>query len=509
MDQTAKPLIAPTVMEQRSQLGPPALRELRWSLCERLAFWFVLVFFILHIIPFPIPQLASIMSGLAEDFVDDAPRSELQKHVKEWVTDPLDKAMDKAVLWTGEHVFHVEITYRPLGSGDTTFNYVQEFMFACIAVGVMMLWSFAAFARRRMTGREHCAYPRLHEWLRVYVRFFLAYTMLVYGLGKVIKLQFSYPDTNGLLVSYGESSPMHLLWTFMGASDSYTIFAGAGEVLGGLLLCTRRTTLLGSLVTFGVMSHVVALNFSYDVPVKLFSMLLLSMAVFLMAPDLPWMARVFVLGRRDLPRGIVPLTRWKWLNWTLVVLRTAIVAAFLALSIHGNLKASRQFGDLAPKPPLYGLWEVDEFKLDGVIRPPLTTDANRWQHVIVTKSGFRGPLLLITPMKGPPIYQFVAIDEDANTLTLSSPGARPDQATKQVLQYREVGEGVIVVEGELRLPSQGNVAKKAIEAKLRLVPEEGFLLKSRGFHWINEVPYNRTAPRGTPPPGLPPAPKKE
>src|SRR5437763_16588523 len=137
--------------------------------------------------------------------------------------------------------------------------------------------------------------------------------MITYGAMKVIKLQFSYPGPDRLLETYGESSPMRLLWTFMGASDEYTWFTGAGEMLGGLLLCTRRTTLLGALVSFGVMLHVAVLNFCYDVPVKLFSTHLVLMSVFLTLPDLPWLAKVFVLGRRAEPREVPPLTRRKWL----------------------------------------------------------------------------------------------------------------------------------------------------------------------------------------------------
>jgi uncharacterized membrane protein YphA (DoxX/SURF4 family) len=502
-ESTAPPAIAARPHPEPGNAGQ------HWSLAERLLLRVALFFFVLHIIPFPIPQLATLLSGLPEDFLDTGPRTAIQQFVKEWVSDPLEKAMDKAVVWTGQHVFGIEITYRPGGSGDTTFNYVQEFMFAAVAISLALIWSLIAWVRWRMAGREHPAYPRLHEWLRVYVRFFLAYMMLVYGLGKVIKLQFPYPDTNGLLVAYGESSPMRLLWTFMGASESYTIFAGAGEVVGGLLLCTRRTTLLGSLVTFGVMSHVVALNFSYDVPVKLFSSLLVLMAIFLMAPDLPWMARVFVLGKRILPRPIVSLTRWRWLNWTLVILRTVIVAGYIALTINGNLKASREFGDLAPKPPLFGMWEVDEFSLDGAVRPPLTTDTKRWQHVIFTAKSFRGPLIMITPMKGPPTVYKADVDLESKAVALSSLGAiQGAEPVTYVLKLQDPEEGVIVLEGELGVFANGKIEKAQVRVVLRHIPEEGFLLKSRGFHWINEMPYNRSAPRGTPAPGLPPAPKR-
>jgi len=64
---------------------------------------------------------------------------------------------------------------------------------------------------------------------------------------------------------------MGLLWTFMAASKGYQIFTGAAEVLGGILLLWKRTTTLGALTVFGVMANVMALNFFYDVPVKLLS----------------------------------------------------------------------------------------------------------------------------------------------------------------------------------------------------------------------------------------------
>ena len=83
----------------------------------------------------------------------------------------------------------------------------------------------------------------------------------------------------------------------MGASESYNVFTGAGEILGGLLLTTRRTTLLGAIVSLGVLGHVAMLNFSYDVPVKLFSLHLLAMAVFLIAPDLRRLATMFLMIR--------------------------------------------------------------------------------------------------------------------------------------------------------------------------------------------------------------------
>jgi hypothetical protein len=488
-----------------------------WTLAQRLAFRFAFVYLILYILPFPLNSLDSLLTSLQEIVTGEEPHADEPSWISQYVTKPHGDFMDEVVLWTGLEVFGVEIEYRPLGSGDTTWNYVQVFLFAVSAAAATLLWTLAAWGWQRLRHRPPSGYPRLHEWLRVYVRFYLAQMMIVYGGVKVIKLQFLDPGPDTLLHTYGESSPMHLLWTFMGASTEYTWFAGAGEMLGGLLLCTRRTTLLGALVTFGVMLHVATLNFCYDVPVKLFSSHLLLMSLFLMAPDLPWMMRVFILGRRDCPRGNTPLVRRPWLDRTLLVTRTIIVVTFVAVTMYENYERSALYGQRVPEPPLFGLWDVEEFALDGTVHPPLTTDAGRWQRVTINKAlAFQKskpakPRLVITSMTSKMVlFAEVEVDEEHKTLTLTvpaTPGSSKAPAA-HVLRYNEIEPDVIELEGEAAFLNDKSGAKQ-LKARLRHYGEDKFLLSSRGFHWINEVPYNRFSPRTQPPPKLPPPPKRK
>jgi hypothetical protein len=156
----------------------------------------------------------------------------------------------------------------------------------------------------------------------------------------------------------------------MGTSESYNIFTGAGELLGGLLLTTRRTTLLGELVSFGVLGHVAMLNFSYDVPVKQFSLHLLAVSLFLMAPDLGRLANMFVLNRPVEHVVFRPMFRRAWVDRGAVVLRTLVVAYVLIMALHGAQESRKKFGDLAPRSPLYGIWNVEEFEVDGKPHPP-------------------------------------------------------------------------------------------------------------------------------------------
>jgi hypothetical protein len=520
MGLASEPVVSPVTVRDTDSKPQPALPSIRpgWTLAQRLAFRLAFTYLVLYILPFPIDTLDSLTSDIREIVTGEAPDPDQPSLISRYLTKPYGDFWDEAVVRIGREVFEVDIQYRPAGSGDTTWNYVQTFAFVVVSVALTLLWTLAAWSWQRLRRRPHPGYPHLHEWLRVYVRFYLAQMMIVYGAIKVIKLQFPYPGPDTLLHTYGESSPMHLLWTFMGASDEYTWFAGAGEMLAGLLLCTRRTTLAGALVAFAVMLQVAALNFCYDVPVKLFSSHLLLMSLFLMAPDLPWLVRVFILGRREVPRGYTPLVRWPWLDRILLVVRTVLVLTFVGETLYDSHEKSKLYGRQAPEPPLFGLWEVEEFALDGKVRPPLTTDAGRWQRMTFNKaltfqkSKPGKPWVRITNMPGKfVLLADVEVDEEKKTITLTRRGGPPAGTAgpaSHVLRYREVEPEVIEAEGEVAFLADGKLGPKQVKVRLRHYGKDKFLLSNRGFHWINEMPYNQYGPRTEPPPNIPPPPKR-
>ena len=163
------------------------------------------------------------------------------------------------------------------------------------AVGAA-IWSVIAEwgIARRGWRRE---YRTLYAWLLLVVRFTLLSILFAYGISKLFDLQFSPPDVRVLNERYGDSSPMELMWTFVGYSVPYTVFSGLVEVIPGVLLLFRRTAVLGALMAVAVMLNVALLNFCYDVPVKLYSTLYVLMALFLLLPDIPSLFQFFLRRR--------------------------------------------------------------------------------------------------------------------------------------------------------------------------------------------------------------------
>jgi hypothetical protein len=305
----------------------------------------------------------------------------------------------------------------------------------------------------------------------VYLRYALAAVLLSYGFAKVPPTQFPKPGPELLVQTYGDSSPMGLLWRFMGFSPAYEMFAGLAEVLPGLLLLFRRTTPLGALVAIGTLSNVVMLNFCYDVPVKLYSAHLLATAMLILAPDAPRLAGVLLLDRAVSPR-LEPRPRWpRALGWT----KAAFLVLLIGGEIYGAYEGWHQYGPAADRPPLYGVWDVESFSIDGETRPPLLTDEARWRRFMVSRWGGA-----IVQQMGTQVNRFTLKQgEPAGTITLASRG----EAGSYTLAFSQPAEGRLVLEGPFR---EGRV-----RVELQRSDDTVFPIDTRGFRWVQEFPYNR------------------
>lgn len=425
--------------------APARERRSAPAIASSLLYRFVLAYLFLQVFPFPvggIPFTETLAAWYA-------------KGVKAFVT------------WVAKAVFGIAIEFYPLGSGDTTYNYIQVATYLTLALLAAVVWTLA---RRGAPVSE-----RTSDAMRTYVRLYLAAILLSYGWEKVIALQMPVPGPDRLMVPIGDTSPMGLLWTFMGASPAYQIFGGLGEVAGGLLLLWRRTAQLGSLVSACVLTNVVVLNFCYDVPVKIFSSHLLLMALFLLAPHAARLVTVLIL---NLPAQPVPLRpfplRRAWLRRTVLVLKVAFLAWLAIAPPYYSYQTLKTYGSLAPPAPLQGTYRVESFTRDGV-QDRANEDAVRW--VRVGLAGYKGT---IQRADGRAVRMQLAVDKAKRTLTFTP---REAGALPVTLRYSEPGPGLVRIEGKFE-------GGETI-ALLRRQTEESSLLMTRGFHWINEVPLNR------------------
>jgi hypothetical protein len=270
--------------------------------------------------------------------------------------------------------------------------------------------------------RRSADYRALHGWLRLLVRYTLAFNLFAYEFAKVFPLQFQPANFSRLVEQYGQFSPMGVLWSFMGAAIPYIIFAGAAEVTGGLRLLLRRTATLGALVTCAVMGNVVALNFCYDVPVKLYSSNLLRWRCS-WRPAMPsGCANVLVLNRPAPPADLgAPRFEGRWMRIAVTVLWIAFAGYQLVLQIRSGWLRYQQTYAHPPRPLLGGAYEVESFRADGRDVPPLITEGTKWRRVEFGHGADGERFAARLPGKLRPERQY-GYDERARRTYLVAPG---------------------------------------------------------------------------------------
>jgi len=374
------------------------------------------------------------------------------------------------IPWVGKNILHLsyDITVFTNGSGDTSYDYVILFTILCASVLGTIIWS--------VLDRNRKNYSKLYYWLLVAVRFYVGFMLVNYGLYKLFKTQFPSPGINRLIQPYGNSSPMGLAWTFMGYSRGYNFFMGVAEV-SALLLLFRRTVTIGAIISLMTTANVMAVNYFYDVPVKIVSTALVVMTIFLLIPDMKRLFKFFFTGEAvSLPAMPAPGIKRKWVRITGYALKYVTIAYVVVMGTIGAVASVKQYGDAAPKPPLYGLYSVESFVVNNDTVPPIITDTTYWRHLSIQWGGYAQ----ITYLNDSTQWYLSVVDTVSHTITLTE---QQDFFNKSLLTYRMIDDRNILL--------QGTVRNDSVAIVLNRKTDKDFRLMRRGFRWINEYPFNR------------------
>jgi hypothetical protein len=424
----------------------------RWSLTSRVAFRFSFVYFGLY------SADTQILGGLFP-----IPKVDIPDLASLWPTRQI-------VFWTAAHIFHANLplVYSGSGSGDKTFDWVLAFcllIFGALATGI---WS--------VLDRERENYVTLYKWFRLFVRFALASELILYGTVKVIPLQMPYPYLTKLLEPFHDFSPMGVLWSSVGASPAYETFAGSAEMLGGILLIFSRTTMLGALVCVADMTQIFMLNMTYDVPVKLFSFHLLLLALFLLVPEFQRLADFFFRNRAAGPSTQPPLFHTRRANRMALAAQIIFGIWLLGMNAYSGWTSWHTYGGGRPKSPLYGIWNVDVLSIDGQVRSPLLIDYGRWRRAVFDFPNSMSFQRMDDSFAG----YGASINTQDKTIALTK---NSDKNWKANFTFQRLAQDRLILDG--------NMDSHKIHMQLQLVDRGKFMLVNRGFHWIQEYPFNR------------------
>jgi len=281
--------------------------------------------------------------------------------------------------------------------------------------------------------------------------YYLSLMLLKYGLDKIFLHQFYLPEPNTLFTPFGQMEKGLLYWTTMGTSPFYSVFMGILEVLAAVLLLFKRTRLFALLMSLAVLINIVAVNIGFDISVKLYSLFLLYLCIYLL-----W------LRKSSLPvSGETSDKR----RFSMVFLKWFAIGIILLEGLYPYIRSHNFNDSLAKRPFLHGVYEVKSVRSDKDSIPLVLSPVKRF---FIHRNGYIIFQDRNDVMKD---FKFEILDssfilKDYKMQTILVPFQYYDKDSVLTIQYPD-GQSSFQIRG------------KAIDwRKLRAL--------KKGIHWISE-----------------------
>ncbi len=361
---------------------------------------------------------------------------------------PIFKPLSGLFYWLDQHIYHTG--YDP----KTQVSFPIDNHFGVIYLLTLFFLSVIAAVAWSILDKKRASYDKLSYWFNLYMRYTLAIVILGYGIDKVIPVQMPHPRTVDMIRPFGNQSREDLLWKFMGVSPGYMLFTGSCEILAALLLFSRRTAVFGYVFVLGVLTNVVALNWFYNISVKLFSSLLWLYALYLLAPWLSNICQFFFSGTP----AAVPQQRYafkkKWKNYLLPGVLVLVPLLSLVFESIGDVKSYRKETASARKEKMYNV-------MTFLTKDTVAADSIRWRRVLFVYDNY----MVIFNMKDKEDWYQYEVDSLKKTFTLHGLN---NNAVK-MLEYAYPSAGKLQLAGKWK-------GGKDINVSLKLSPVDSMYL---------------------------------
>lgn len=193
---------------------------------------------------------------------------------------------ESIVSFVSESIFNITLINKEITS-DSVGMYVLVFILFGLAILTALIF---VFIKNKDAYKE-----QFFIFTNTLFAYYLSLQLFNYGFDKLFKAQFYLPEPNILYTPLGQVGKDLLFWSSMGTSYSYNIFMGMLEIIPALLLLFRKTRILGLLVAVPVLMNIVAINFGFDISVKIYSIFLLWLSLYLLLPYFKDVVLFFIL----------------------------------------------------------------------------------------------------------------------------------------------------------------------------------------------------------------------
>lgn len=253
--------------------------------------------------------------------------------------------------------------------GKTLF--VSDSLSLYLLVGWLLVFSLLIAGLIRLIPYRLFRDRRWQYIAETVIRYYLVAVLLRYGADKLVKAQFYLPEPNILFTPAGQLEKDIFFWSAIGSSRLYNIFTGGAECLAAVLLFFHRTRRAGLLFSLLLFVHIALINFSFDISVKLFSLLLLFLTAFLLAREGGnWWRSLF--GLTVSAAGLQAPVRPPVQGFGYLFLKSLAAGLLLLEGFYFYARDGRWNDDRATRPFLHGAYQV-QYIVQGTdtLRPPV------------------------------------------------------------------------------------------------------------------------------------------
>ena len=187
------------------------------------------------------------------------------------------------------------------------------------------------------------------------------------------------------------------------------------------------------------------------------------------------LADFFLFNRTAVPSARIPLFQARRAQRIAGGVIAFLWIWMIGNNLYGAWTTWHQYGPARQKSALYGIWDIEDETQDGKPVAMVVTSAQTWREMI-----FDFPQYTEVERMGDSRGFGTSIDTRTATVTLTD---RADKNWQARLHYTRPAFD--------RLTLEGTVGGHAAVLHLVRVDEKKLLLESRGFHWVQDYPFNR------------------
>jgi hypothetical protein len=134
------------------------------------------------------------------------------------------------------------------------------------------------------------------------------------------------------------------------------------EVIAAILIISRKTRIVGLLFSAGILLNIVAVNFSFDISVKLYSCFLFFLSILLLSPHFVPLYKFLVLGKVEILRAIPEMPSVLNRSFIKPSIKTFLYCLIFLEAIYPYFKYRNFNDDIDSRPFLHGAYKVIDMK---------------------------------------------------------------------------------------------------------------------------------------------------